>query len=129
MSTAMCSESKEPQIVHLNGYWEISSVELEDGTLKDFNISTTVDFIEIKDTVGMRKKVNPQLDGTFITNDDFETIQISMENDSLRLQYRTEFDTWKETVLSTTDSTFSILNKDFKIYHYKRFKPFNFKSN
>lgn len=129
LQTVMCSEPNTPQIEHLNGYWEISRVELADGTVKEFSISTTVDFIEIKDTLGIRTKVNPQLDGTFITADDFETFRFTSEGDLLQLHYATEFNTWSETILTTTDSTFSALNKDQKIYHYKRFKPFNLTTN
>jgi len=124
-----CSSPSSVDVQQLNGYWSISSVELEDGTRKDFKISTTVDFIEVTDTSGVRKKVNPKLDGSFITSDNFETFLVKKIQDSIQLQYRTEFDQWNETVLSTTDSTFSVLNKDQKIYHYKRFTPFNFKSN
>ncbi|NND87854.1 MAG: hypothetical protein HKM28_01250 [Flavobacteriaceae bacterium] len=112
----------------LNGYWEIDGVTKKDGTMRDFTISTTVDFIEVKDSMGVRKKVNPKLDGSFTTSTDFETFVVTTHNDSIRLKYQTPFNQWDEVLLSTTDSTFTTMNEEGNIYHYKRFAPFNFTS-
>tara|TARA_R100001369_G_scaffold79229_1_gene109225 strand:+ start:460 stop:882 length:423 start_codon:yes stop_codon:yes gene_type:complete len=122
-----CSQqSPDEQLQNLPGYWEIESVEFPDGTEKEYNISTTIDFIEVNGTEGMRKKVNPQLDGTFKVSKDAEAFTPKIEQDSLQLYYKTPFDTWKETVLLAKDSTLHVLNKDGNIYKYKKFSTFNF---
>jgi hypothetical protein len=107
------------------GYWEINSVKMQDGTKKDFTINTTIDFIEITGNKGIRTKVSPQIDGSFIHHGTAETFNIKIEDDSLRLYYETPYDSWKETIISVTDEALKVLNKDDKIYSYKKFKKFN----
>tara|TARA_R100000935_G_scaffold55682_1_gene85912 strand:- start:31936 stop:32352 length:417 start_codon:yes stop_codon:yes gene_type:complete len=125
ISSCTKQDPKE-QIQYLDGYWSIEKAVLEDGTEKDFSISTTIDFIEVEGTSGVRKKVQPKLDGTFLTSDDAETFELKIENDSLRLYYTTPFDSWKETILIAKDSSLVVLNRDGKTYFYKKFTKFDF---
>ena len=110
----------------LGGYWGIESVQLPNGSIKDFSINAVVDFVEISGEKGVRTKVAPQFDGSFVNNGTAEKFQLIVENDSLNLYYTTPFDSWKETVLVATDSVLKILNRDSKIYTYKKFRKFNF---
>ncbi len=121
-------EKPDPQIQKekLGGYWEILSVESPDGLIKEYSISTIVDFIELEDANGFRTKVAPQLDGSFITNGVAEKFEVKVEDDSLRLYYETHYDSWKETVLMATDSLLTIINSDKKVFSYKKFRKFNF---
>lgn len=119
-------QSPEEQLKNLSGYWEIKSVEFPNGEEKNYSISTTIDYIQIEDTVGIRKKAQPQLDGTFKVSENTETFTTKIEEDSLHLYYSTPYDNWKETVLYAKDSTLHILNKDKNIYKYKKFSTFNF---
>lgn len=111
---------------NLNGYWTIEKVVLTNGNEKKFQMSTTVDFIEVNGNAGVRKKMQPRLDGTFITNNDAETFQLKVEDDSLRMYYKTPYDSWKETVLKAKDSSLVVLNSDGKTYFYKKFEKFDF---
>jgi hypothetical protein len=110
----------------LGGYWEIKSVEMPDGNKKDFSFNSVLDFIEVSDENGRRTKVSPQLDGSFLTNGVAEKFEVRIEDDSLRLYYETPYDHWRETVLIATDSVLKIINRDLKIYTYKKFQKFNF---
>lgn len=120
------NQDPNEQIQYLDGYWSIEKVILEDGKEKDFTLSTTVDFIEVNGKTGIRKKVQPKLDGTFLTSNKVETFDIKIEDDSLRLYYTTPFDSWKETVLKAKDSSLVVLNRDGKTYFYKKFAKFDF---
>jgi Lipocalin-like domain len=106
---------------YLNGYWEIEKVKLPDGSEKSFSLSTTIDYMEVKGDSGIRKKVAPQLDGTFLTFDQNETFNTSVRHDSLILHYKTPFDQWEETVIKASKSELVVRNKDQKEYHYKPF--------
>jgi hypothetical protein len=112
------------QIDKLAGYWEIESVAMPDGEIKEFSMSTIVDFIEVSENMGVRTKVSPQLDGSFLNNGVAEKFEMKIENDSLQLYYKTPFNSWKETVLIATDSILKVLNRDDKIYTYSKFKKF-----
>lgn len=116
------SHPPEEMISHLNGYWEIEKVKFPDGSEKAFTLSTTIDYLEVQGDSGVRKKVSPQLDGTFLTFDQNELFTILVRNDSLILAYKTPFDRWEETVIQASPSELVVVNKDLKEYHYKPYQ-------
>lgn len=117
-----CSKpDPENQKQFLNGYWEIKEVQMPNKSRKDFDINFVVDFIELEGNSGKRIKVVPQLDGSYTTNEISEDFELRIENDSLRMYYKTPFDEWKETVIKAEDSILVIKNRDHKIYTYHRF--------
>ncbi|MEM0518807.1 lipocalin family protein [Aequorivita flava] len=118
----------EAQKQNLSGYWEIKSVKMPDGEKKEFTINTVMDYIEINGNSGTRTKVSPNFDGSFTTNGDSENFTLKIEEDSLRMYYKTPFDAWKETVISAKDSMLTVVNRDNKIYTYSKFKNFNLES-
>ena len=118
----------EAQKQNLSGYWEIKSVKMPDGEKKEFDINTVVDYIELNGDSGTRTKVSPKFDGTFTTNGVSENFTLKIEEDSLRMYYKTQFDAWKETVIEAKDSTLTVKNRDNKIYNYSKFKKFDFEN-
>ena len=57
-----CSKNPETFIEHINGYWEIESVVLADGTERNYSYNETIDFFSINDSLkGFRKKLKPNL--------------------------------------------------------------------
>ncbi|NJW51610.1 lipocalin family protein [Salinimicrobium oceani] len=117
--------TSEEKIENLNGYWEITKAELPEGITKEFRFSELVDYIKIDSTAGFRKKVRPQLDGSFISSEDEEFFKIKVENDSINLYYSTPYAKWKETVISSEENELMILNPQGIIYTYKRFTPYS----
>jgi hypothetical protein len=117
--------NQEPaeQLDHLNGYWEIERVEFSEDSIREFKINENVDFIEIKDGTGFRKKVRPQFDGTYTVTNDAEKVVAKIEEGKLNLYYTTPFDSWKETVIKAEEDKLSLKNDRGIIYHYKRFTP------
>lgn len=108
---------------HLSGYWEIEKVLLPDGSEKVYTISTTIDYIELDGDTGLRKKVQPQLDGSYTTFDQNEQFSTVVRNDSLILKYSTPFSSWEETVLEATETKLLVQNSDGKRYLYKAYQP------
>jgi len=64
-------------IKQINGYWEIERVVLKNGTEKKYNFNKSIDFFEIKDSLGIRKKLQPKLDGGFISTKDRQPFTIT----------------------------------------------------
>jgi hypothetical protein len=92
-------------------------------SIRDYSYNPTIDYLEIKeDSTGFRKKLQPQIDGSYLSTEDSEEIKLKLEDDSLRIYYTTAFDSWKETVLKANEEELSILNRDGLIYHYKKYK-------
>lgn len=119
------TKTSEEKIDNLNGYWEIKQADLPEGISKEFKFSEIVDYIQVKGDSGFRRKVRPQLDGTFISQNDQEIFTIKVENDSINLYYATPYANWKETVISSEENELMILNPRGIIYTYKRFTPYS----
>ena len=121
-----CKNPIEPsQITKINGYWEIEKVELPDGNHKDYGINDTYDYFEIKNNQGFRKKVMPQLDGTYLVNDVSEKVQILTEDGKTFLEYTTPYAKWKEELLEISDTQMVLLNAQKNEYHYKKAQALN----
>ncbi|MDR5589861.1 lipocalin family protein [Christiangramia sp. SM2212] len=120
-----CS-NKDPQeqIKNLNGYWQIEKVQIKNDSVVEYGLSQLIDYIEIKDSTGIRKKLKPKIDGDFIeVSNDSENITAIVEDGKLMLYYSTPFDEWKEEVLEATEEKLVILNRDDKKYYYQRYEP------
>lgn len=118
-----CSQTDAIQdITLINGYWEIEKVVLADGNEKHYNFNQTIDFFELRDSVGVRKKLQPQLDGTFINSRDSEKFLLKIEQDSLRIQYQKPLNSWSETIISLKENKMVVKNETQNLYFYKRYQ-------
>ena len=106
------SKINQEQLHLLNGYWEIT-------------VNTTVDYISLDSLKGYKKKMSPKFNGTFETSNDAEPILIRVSNDSIFMNYSTEFNTWEEVLLSLSEKSFSVKNDQGITYTYERFEPIN----
>jgi hypothetical protein len=116
-------------VAKINGYWEIEKVILEDGNEKKYGINESFDYFRIdKNSTGIRKKVMPQLDGTFLVNETFEDVKIRFADDQTFLDYSTPYMKWSEEIMALTDKELVVLNAEKKEYHYKKAGPINLES-
>ncbi len=115
----------QEELNHLNGYWEIERVLLPNGQTKEYKVNTAVDYIEVSDFSGFRKKVYPKFDGTFDTSNDAENFTILERQDGFEIHYRSELSEWSEIIESLTKNSFSVTNAENITYSYKRFEPVN----
>lgn len=116
--------SVNPDDLHyLNGYWEISEVEFPNGAIKEYGINPTIDFIQIEDGKGFRKKMKPQFDGTYDTSKDVESLSTATTNGSILLRYSTPLSEWEEKLVRLDSLSFSVVNEEGVTYRYNRFEP------
>jgi len=118
-------EIKPADIAKLNGYWEIEKVVFDKGEDKDYGMNESFDFFEIKNNKGIRKKVMPQFDGTFLTSDSFENVSVRFKDDMVFLDYKTDYAKWSEELISISDKELVVKNQENKEYHYKKAGPIN----
>lgn len=124
--TFSCKQANPDEMIsHISGYWEIEEVTSAEGEHKAFTVNMLVDYIEINQNEGFRKKVAPQPDGTFKITEDAEKIEVKTENNLVQLNYSTPFDQWKETVLKANENQLIVKNETGKTYTYKRFEQLN----
>jgi len=121
-----CTEKASIKDINkINGYWEISKVVLPSQEPKEYNISEVIDYIEVKNNIGYRKKVAPQFDGTFKVNNEKESIKILDSNSVIYIVYTTKTITWKEQLVELSDSLLVLKNKQNIKYYYKKHIPFS----
>ena len=120
-----CNDSsvRKDDLHFLNGYWEISEVEFPDGSIKEYGMNTSIDFIQLKEEKGYRKKMKPQFDGTYDTSKDMENFEVSDINETFTLRYKNEFSEWEEKLVQLDSVSFSVINQEGITYRYERFEP------
>ena len=119
-----CAEKINPSELHLlNGYWEIQKVVFPQGDTKEYNLNTTIDFFTLEDDKGYRKKVQPKLDGTYITSDDAEFFSIIHLDGTFKLHYRNALSEWEEGIVEISDEKLTIVSEENIRYNYKRYQP------
>lgn len=127
-SLISCSNKvSDDEISKLNGYWEIEEVILPDGTKKEYTINSTIDYFEIKGKEGIRKKVMPQIDGTYKVNGLSEVITIADENKATYIKYKTDYASWKEEIIALDEDELVVKNEQGIEYHYIKPEPFTVK--
>lgn len=123
---ASCQQKITPEDINkLNGYWEIKKVVFKDGEDKEFKMNENFDFFEIANNKGIRRKVRPQFDGTFLFNEDYEKVKIRFEKDQVFLDYTTAYAKWSEELIRISDDEMLIKNDQNKEYEYKKAAPIN----
>jgi hypothetical protein len=117
-------------VAKLNGYWEIEKVVFDKGEDRDYGMNESYDFFKIEaDNNGIRQKVMPQLDGTFLTNDLHEKVKVRFKDGKAFLDYSTPYTKWTEELIALTDEKLVLLNAEKKEYHYKKAGPINITDN
>ncbi len=128
VSVLSCKQKiTEADISNLNGYWEIEKVELPDGDKKEYKVNETIDFFKIEANKGFRKKVMPQLDGTYLTNDVQEAVVVVVKDGDASLQYKTTYASWNEEIIELTKDKLVVKNQQEIEYYYKRPAKFSIK--
>src|SRR6478735_10299507 len=114
-----CKQKINPaDVAKINGYWEIEKVVFENGEEKQYGVNESFDYFQIdKKDNGIRKKVMPQLDGTFLVNDTFENVKVRFANDQTFLDYSTPYQKWCEEILALSATELVVLNAEKKEYH------------
>ena len=122
-----CGKVTDDNLKNLNGYWEIEAVVMPDGSKKDYKVNPAIDYFELKGKEGFRKKVMPQFDGKYLTNDVSEKLAVSEKDGKTVIRYTTQYAKWEEEILSLDEDGLVVKNNHDMEYHYKRAEPFTVK--
>jgi phage anti-repressor protein len=117
-----CQQKIKPEdISKINGYWEIEKVVFDQGDDKEYGLNESYDYFQIdQNNKGFRKKVMPQLDGTFLVNDTYENVKIRFKDDKAFIDYATPYAKWSEELIAVSDKELVLKNAEKKEYHYKK---------
>lgn len=112
-------------INYLNGYWEINSVTYRGKELKDYPFSNTIDYFEINDNQGFRKKVKPRIDGNFDITMHQINFELILKEKNKIIKYGKGIN-FKEKILILDSLNLHLENEEGYIYRYKKFIPNNY---
>lgn len=112
-------------INYLNGYWEINSVTYKGKELKDYPFSNTIDYFEIYDNQGFRKKVKPRIDGNFDITMHQINFELILKEKNKIIKYGKGIN-FKEKILILDSLNLHLENEEGYIYRYKKFIPNNY---
>ena len=113
---------------YLQGYWEIQKVALSDGTEKTYTANTTIDYFDWNGRSGYRKKVQPTLDGKYLTSDDALPMEILWRDRRLFLGFTGGDTQWEEEVLELDSLSLTTRHSNGLLYTYNRYEPFSLKT-
>ncbi|WP_422860375.1 hypothetical protein ACOKFD_05815 [Flagellimonas sp. S174] len=120
-----CADQKvnKEDLHYLNGYWEIQKVEFPNGQTKEYKANTMVDYIQLENEKGMRKKVQPRLDGTFIITEDEEPFELISLKEEFAFHYKNSLSERQEKLMALDSLSFITQNEEGIRYFYIRFQP------
>lgn len=123
-----CAKDASDMIPHITGYWEIEKVVNANNDQKDYKINQVVDYLFVNDSLqGFRKKLNPNFSGGFETSNNKEPFKITIEDNTLIINYNTPYDQWQETIALASETQLILVNDLDTKYYYKRFEGINVK--
>ena len=108
----------------LNGYWSIDYITHKNETFYPKGTTKLLDFYEVNDRDGIRKKTQPQMNNKFLVTKDLNNFKIKFINKNYYLSFQTVWDQWEEKVIKLNQNKL-VLEHQEKIYHYKRFDNTN----
>jgi len=109
----------------LNGYWEIEKVVFPDGNKKAYQVNEFIDYISLKNLKGIRQKIAPQLDGTFLRGALQDKIRVIDSAGGYFLKTNSKFTKWEEKVISVSEDELVLENETKITYYYKKFIPYD----
>jgi hypothetical protein len=126
LALVSCSQKVvQADLAKINGYWEVEKVVFDSIDDKEYRMNEVYDYFKIVNNKGIRKKVMPQLDGTFLVNDVEEKVAVRYEDNRVFIDYTTPYMKWSEEIMVLTNEELVLLNKDKTEYHYKRATAIN----
>ena len=121
-----CQQKITPEdIKKINGYWEIEKVTFKEGKDKEYKMNENFDYFEIANNKGIRRKVRPQFNGTFLFNDYFENVKVRFKGEQVFLDYTTAYAKWTEELIRLSDDEMVLKNDQNNKYEYKKAGPIN----
>lgn len=115
---------KSSELDLLNGYWSIEYITHKNETFYPKGVTKLLDFYEVNDREGIRKKTQPQLNNKFLVTKDLNKFNIKFINKNYYLSFQTVWDQWEEKIIELNQNKL-VLEHQEKRYHYKRFDKTN----
>lgn len=118
-----CTSSNNEKIKNLNGYWTIDIVVKPDGSKKEFPFTNHMDFFEVNGNYGVKTRVSPTYDGTFISYGDTVKFMIKEDESQVVLNFETGEQAYSQILRKATAEELELVHEDGTVYYYKSHQP------
>lgn len=113
-----CNQNPEDQIAQLEGYWNIEEVRLPDGNTKEFPFSNHMDYFVINGNKGMKHRVSPRYDGTFVDYGSPIPFKWEESDGMLTLHFADGDNAYQQTLESVSKEELVLLHENGTKYTY-----------
>lgn len=107
----------------LHGYWVITEAKAPNGESRPYIGAVEVDFFELNDKKGFRKKLKPLLNNQFNKTNDKVDFTISFEEKTCIITYKRQKHNWQEEIIELSEDELQLKDARGVIFHYKRYQP------
>lgn len=116
-----CSQKKDELLTNLNGYWTIDKVELSDGSERELMFSNHMDHFALGKTQGVKNRVSPAYDGTFINYESPVNFKWQERDGALFLLFNDGVAKFEQEVIKSTEKELILLHNNGTRYFYTRY--------
>lgn len=121
-----CTKVTAPDLVFLEGYWEIESVRAGGEIFEPQGSAPVIDFYHLNSKKsGFKKKIMPTLNGQYLSSEDIVTFNIQKEGERFFIHFDNALTPWKEEIRSLSSEKMILFHND-KAYYYKRHQKITF---
>lgn len=119
-----CTANVKPaDLDQLNGYWRIDKAVSPSGEEKQYKSTVDVDFFELDDQNGIRKKLKPLFNKQFNSSNDFVPFSIAFLENKCIITYNKQNQSWQEEVTTLTADKLKLKDARGVVFHYVKYQP------
>ena len=119
-----CTPDVKPaDLDRLNGYWRIDKAVSPSGEEKQYKSTVDVDFFELKDQKGIRKKLKPLFNNQFNSSNDFVPFRIGFLEKKCIITYNKQNQSCQEEITTLTADKLKLKDARGVVFHYFKYQP------
>lgn len=119
ISLVSCSNNSTEMVKAMEGYWNIETVTLPDGTEREFPFSNHMDHFEIEGNNGVKNRVSPTYDGGFINYGSPVYFTWEAVAGKVVLTFKDGEERYQQTLKNSDATTLVLLHENGTEYIYK----------
>lgn len=117
-----CSNNASKMVSAMEGYWNIDTVILADGTEREFPFSNHMDHFEIEGNNGVKNRVSPTFDGNFVNYGSPVPFTWESVDGKVVLTFKDGEERYQQILETCNDSKLVLLHENGTEYTYKAFE-------
>lgn len=114
-----CSNNSKEIVAQMEGYWTIENVTLPDGSERDFPFTNHMDHFEIEGSNGVKNRVSPAYDGSYINYGSPVPFSWETVDGKLVLTFKDGENRYQQIVKKCDGSSLILLHDNGTEYVYK----------